>query len=160
GPRELTARWLAELLPFSLTRDQSAALDAIDLDLAESVPMQRLLMGEVGSGKTVVALYSLLRAVEHGLQGAFMAPTETLAEQHFATIQALLPGELVPVALLTGSTPARRREDVLGKLASGELSLVVGTHALIEQAVRFAGLGVAVVDEQHRFGVRQRAALD
>jgi ATP-dependent DNA helicase RecG len=122
--------------------------------------MQRLMMGEVGSGKTVVALYALLRAVEHGYQGALMAPTETLAEQHFATIASLMPGEAVPVGLLTGSTPARRATDLRGKLGSGELALVVGTHALIEEAVRFARLGVAVVDEQHRFGVRQRAALD
>ena len=122
--------------------------------------MQRLLMGEVGSGKTVVALFAMLRAVEHGMQAALMAPTETLAEQHFATVQALLPGELVSAALLTGSTPASRRADVVGKLGSGELSLVVGTHALIEDDVEFAGLAVAVVDEQHRFGVRQRAALD
>src|SRR5579884_2158393 len=122
--------------------------------------MQRLLMGEVGSGKTVVALAALLRAVEHGYQGALMAPTETLAEQHFATVQSLLPGELVSVGLLTGSTPARRASDLRGKLASGELSLVVGTHALIQDTVQFARLGVAVVDEQHRFGVRQRAALD
>ena len=104
-------------------------------------PMQRLLMGEVGSGKTVVALYTLLRAVEQGYQGALMAPTEPLAEQHFATIQALMPGEAVPIGLLTGSTPGRRRADLLGKLGSGELSLVVGTHALIEDPVRFASLG-------------------
>jgi ATP-dependent DNA helicase RecG len=160
GERELTARWLSKLLPFPLTGDQQAALNAIDADLAESLPMQRLLMGEVGSGKTVVALYALLRAIEHGYQGALMAPTETLAEQHFATIQSLMPGELVPVGLLTGSTPARRRSDLHSKLATGELSLVVGTHALIEDAVQFARLGVVVVDEQHRFGVRQRAALD
>ena len=99
-------------------------------------------MGEVGSGKTVVALYAMLRAVEHGLQAALMAPTETLAEQHFATIQALMPGELVRVGLLTGSTPAPRRADLLGKLETGELSLIVGTHALIEDAVRFARLAV------------------
>jgi ATP-dependent DNA helicase RecG len=117
-------------------------------------------MGEVGSGKTVVALYALLRAVEHGYQGALMAPTEPLAEQHFATIQTLIGSEPIPIGLLTGSTPARRRSDLLGKLASGELSLLVGTHALIEEPVRFARLAVAVVDEQHRFGVRQRAALD
>jgi ATP-dependent DNA helicase RecG len=122
--------------------------------------MQRMLMGEVGSGKTVVALYAMLRAVEHGVQAALMAPTETLAEQHFATLQRLLGSEPVRVALLTGSTPARRRADLLGKLASGELSLIVGTHALIEPDVRFRALAVAVVDEQHRFGVRQRAALD
>ena len=160
GPGELSARWLAEMLPFAPTGDQLRAIAEIDSDLAREGPMQRLLMGEVGSGKTVVALHALLRAVEHGHQGALMAPTEPLAEQHFQTIQALMPGEAVPIGLLTGSTPARRRADLLGKLASGELSLIVGTHALIEDPVRFASLAVAVVDEQHRFGVRQRAALD
>jgi ATP-dependent DNA helicase RecG len=160
GARSLTARWLAELLPFPLTGDQQHALAEIDEDLSLAVPMQRLLMGEVGSGKTVVALYAMLRAVEHDRQAALMAPTETLAEQHFATIQKLLGDSLVRAALLTGSTPGRRRAEVLARLASGELSLVVGTHALIEEDVRFAALGVAVVDEQHRFGVRQRAALD
>ena len=157
---ELTERWLRDLVPFELTGDQRRALEAIDEDVARTRPMQRLLMGEVGSGKTVVCLYALLRAVEEGYQGALMAPTETLAEQHFATVQALLPGQLVPVALLTGSTPGRRAADIRGKLSSGELSLVVGTHALIEEAVQFARLAVAVIDEQHRFGVRQRAALD
>ena len=160
APPDLTDRWLSTLLPFALTGDQRAALTAIDEDLAQPRPMQRLLMGEVGSGKTVVALYTLLRAVEQGYQGAMMAPTETLAEQHFATIQALMPGELVPVGLLTGSTPARRRADLLSKLGSGELSLLIGTHALIEESVEFARLAVVVIDEQHRFGVRQRAALD
>jgi ATP-dependent DNA helicase RecG len=160
APPQLSARWLAEMLPFTPTGDQRRAMEAVDADLAVSRPMQRLLMGEVGSGKTVVALYALLRAVEQGYQGALMAPTEPLAEQHFATIQALMPGEAVPIGLLTGSTPSRRRSDLLGKLGSGELSLIVGTHALIEEPVRFAALGVAVVDEQHRFGVRQRAALD
>ena len=160
GPPQLSARWLAEQLPFALTGDQHRAIEQIDSDLGSRRPMQRLLMGEVGSGKTVVALYALLRAVEHGHQGALMAPTEPLAEQHFATIQALMPGEAVPIGLLTGSTPGRRRADLLGKLASGELSLIVGTHALIEDPVAFAALAVAVVDEQHRFGVRQRAALD
>jgi len=158
----LTARWLTELLPFTPTGDQAAAIATVTGDLARERPMQRLLMGEVGSGKTVVALYAMLRAVEHGTQAALMAPTETLAEQHFATLQRLL-GEWagsVPIALLTGSTPAARKRDVVGKLASGELSMVVGTHALIEEPVRFKRLTVAVVDEQHRFGVRQRAALD
>jgi ATP-dependent DNA helicase RecG len=155
----LSARWLSEGLPFALTGDQRRAIEAIRDDLCREQAMQRLLMGEVGSGKTVVALYAMLRAVEHGAQAALMAPTETLAEQHFATLQQLLGAEPVTAALLTGSTPARRREDILGKLGSGELSLVVGTHALIEPDVRFAALAVAVVDEQHRFGVRQRAAL-
>ncbi|MHB8533606.1 MAG: ATP-dependent DNA helicase RecG [Solirubrobacteraceae bacterium] len=158
-PRELTARWLAEALPFEPTGDQRRAMAAIDEDLAGRRPMQRLLMGEVGSGKTVVALHAMLRAVEHGHQAALMAPTETLAEQHFATIQSLLGGENVTAALLTGSTPARRRADAVSKLASGELSLVIGTHALIAPDIRFASLALAVIDEQHRFGVRQREAL-
>jgi ATP-dependent DNA helicase RecG len=156
----LSRVWRDTLLPFTPTGDQLTAMDEIDADLAAERPMQRLLMGEVGSGKTVVALHAMLRAVEHGMQAAMMAPTETLAEQHFATLQALMPGSLVPVALLTGSTPGGRRADLLGKLRSGELKLVVGTHALIEPDVEFDRLAVAVVDEQHRFGVRQRAALD
>ena len=158
-PPSLSARWLKRSLPFELTADQSKAIATIEAELAGERPMQRLLMGEVGSGKTVVALHAMLRAVEHGAQAALMAPTETLAEQHFATVQKLLGDESLAVALLTGSTPARRREDTLAKLASGELALVVGTHALIEPDVRFRALAVAVIDEQHRFGVRQRAAL-
>jgi ATP-dependent DNA helicase RecG len=160
APRSLTAAWLEGTLPFVPTDDQWAAMDAVDRDLATGRPMQRLLMGEVGSGKTVVALYTMLRAVEHGAQAALMAPTETLAEQHFATLQTLLPNAMVSAALLTGATPARRRADILAKLASGELQLLVGTHALIEDPVEFDRLAVAVVDEQHRFGVRQRRALD
>jgi ATP-dependent DNA helicase RecG len=159
-PGELTRRWLADSLPFAPTDDQRSAMAEIDAELTRDRPMQRLLMGEVGSGKTVVALYAMLRAVESGAQAALMAPTETLAEQHFATLQALMPGELVQAALLTGSTPGARRTDMLGKLATGELKLLVGTHALIEEAVEFDRLGVAVVDEQHRFGVNQRRALD
>jgi ATP-dependent DNA helicase RecG len=158
-PPQLSERWLTDVLPFEPTGDQLRAIAEIDADLASSRSMQRLLMGEVGSGKTVVALYAMLRAVEHGTQATLMAPTETLAEQHFATLQRLLGGEAIACALLTGSTPARRRADILGKLASGELSLLVGTHALIEPDVEFRSLAVAVVDEQHRFGVRQRAAL-
>jgi ATP-dependent DNA helicase RecG len=160
APRELTARWLTASLPFAPTADQERAMAAVESDLARPRPMQRLLMGEVGSGKTVVALFAMLRAVEHGMQAALMAPTETLAEQHFATIQRLMPGEMVQAALLTGSTPAGRRADILGKLAAGELRLLIGTHALIEDAVEFRDLAVAVVDEQHRFGVRQRTALE
>jgi ATP-dependent DNA helicase RecG len=156
----LSERWLRQGLPFAPTADQLRVIATLREDLARTRPMQRLLMGEVGSGKTVVALYAMLRAVEHGRQAALMAPTETLAEQHFATLQRLLGGEPVAAALLTGSTPAARRRDILGKLASGELHLVVGTHALIEPDVRFASLALAVIDEQHRFGVRQRSALD
>jgi ATP-dependent DNA helicase RecG len=169
SPGSLVERWL-DSLDFALTGDQRAALDAIDSDLHEPRPMQRLLAGEVGSGKTVVALYAMLRAAETGLQAALMAPTETLAEQHFATIERLIPAELfagaettrlgAPVGLLTGSTPARERRELLPRLAAGELQLLVGTHALIEQPVEFSHLALAVVDEQHRFGVRQRSALD
>jgi ATP-dependent DNA helicase RecG len=158
-PPQLTERWLADGLPFVPTDDQRRAIAEIGADIAGSHAMQRLLMGEVGSGKTVVALYAMLRAVEHGHQAALMAPTETLAEQHFATLQRLLGAEPVSCALLTGSTSAARRRDILGKLASGELSLLVGTHALIEPDVSFRSLALAVVDEQHRFGVRQRSAL-
>jgi ATP-dependent DNA helicase RecG len=156
----LSARWRADELPFSMTGDQIKAVAEIDADLAKARPMQRLLMGEVGSGKTVVALHAMLRAVEHGAQAALMAPTETLAEQHFATLQALMPGSFVPAALLTGSTSATRRRETLARLATGELPLIVGTHALIEDAVEFHDLAVVVVDEQHRFGVQQRRALD
>jgi ATP-dependent DNA helicase RecG len=160
APPGLTRRWREELLPFVLTGDQARAIATLDEELAQPRPMQRLLMGEVGSGKTVVALHAILRAVEHDMQAVFMAPTETLAEQHFATLQALMPGEAVRAALLTGSTAAARRADTLSKLATGELSFVVGTHALVEPDVHFDRLAVVVVDEQHRFGVRQRAALD
>jgi ATP-dependent DNA helicase RecG len=146
-------------LPFELTGDQVAAMGEIDADLGGERPMQRLLMGEVGSGKTVIALEAMLRAVENGAQAALMAPTETLAEQHHRTLDSLLGGTL-PLELLTGSTTAARRRDLLDRLASGQLQLVVGTHALIEPAVEFRDLAVVVVDEQHRFGVRQRAALD
>jgi ATP-dependent DNA helicase RecG len=152
-------RWIAAL-PFEPTEDQCRAFAEIDADLDSGEPMQRLLMGEVGSGKTVVAVYAMLRALEAGFQAAMMAPTETLAEQHAATLGRLLAEEATPFALLTGATPAARRKDHLERLATGELGLIVGTHALIEPAVAFARLGLVVVDEQHRFGVGQRRALD
>jgi ATP-dependent DNA helicase RecG len=158
-PGDLVSRWL-DSLPFEPTGDQLKAFDAIETDLDCGEPMQRLLMGEVGSGKTVVAVYSMLRALEAGHQAVLMAPTETLAEQHAITLGKLLAEEATPFALLTGSTPAPRRRETLDRLASGELGLLVGTHALIEPTVRFARLGLCVVDEQHRFGVSQRRALD
>jgi ATP-dependent DNA helicase RecG len=145
---ELIARYRA-LLPFQLTRDQERAIAEIDLDLAREAPMQRLLQGDVGSGKTVVALYALLRAVEVGRLGALMAPTETLAEQHFLTLEPLCAELGVRVALLTGS--------IKSELENAQL--VVGTHALIQEGVELHELAVAVVDEQHRFGVEQRRAL-
>ena len=116
--------------------------------------MQRLLQGDVGSGKTVVALYALLRAVEHGRQGALMAPTETLAEQHFLTIEGICAELGVTCALLTSASPKKTRAAALGA------DVVVGTHALIQEGVELRDLAVAVVDEQHRFGVEQRKALD
>jgi ATP-dependent DNA helicase RecG len=158
-PGALVGRWL-ESLPFEPTGDQLKAFDEIEGDLDSGEPMQRLLMGEVGSGKTVVALYSMLRALEAGYQAALMAPTETLAEQHAITLGRLLAEEAIPFALLTGATPAPVRRRALDQLASGELGLILGTHALIEPTVRFARLGLVVVDEQHRFGVGQRRALD
>jgi ATP-dependent DNA helicase RecG len=158
-PGDLVARWL-DSLPFEPTGDQLKAFDEIEGDLDSGEPMQRLLMGEVGSGKTVVAVYSMLRALEAGYQAALMAPTETLAEQHAITLGKLLAEEATPFALLTGSTPAPRRREALDRLASNELGLLIGTHALIEPTVRFARLGLVVVDEQHRFGVGQRRALD
>ncbi|HEU4393913.1 MAG TPA: ATP-dependent DNA helicase RecG [Solirubrobacterales bacterium] len=158
-PGEAVGRWL-ESLPFEPTQDQRAAFEEIDADLDLGSPMQRLLMGEVGSGKTVVALYAMLRALEAGYQAALMAPTETLAEQHAITLGRLLAQEATPFALLTGATPASTREQALNQLATGELGLILGTHALIEPDVRFARLGLCVVDEQHRFGVEQRRALD
>jgi ATP-dependent DNA helicase RecG len=153
------AAW-RESLPFELTGDQRRAIEEIDEDLARSQPMQRLLMGEVGSGKTVVCVYAMLRAIEAGHQAALMAPTETLAEQHFHTLETLLETEPIPATLLTSATPQARRRELLDSLAAGQPQIVVGTHALIEEAVEFTSLAVAVVDEQHRFGVRQRAALD
>ena len=156
---EPVGRWV-ESLPFEPTEDQLAAFDEIDADLDSGEPMQRLLMGEVGSGKTVVAVYAMLRAREAGYQAVLMAPTETLAEQHAITLGRLLAEEATPFALLTGATPAPRRREALNRLASGELGLIVGTHALIEPTVEFARLGLCVVDEQHRFGVEQRRALD
>ncbi|HEV7615542.1 MAG TPA: ATP-dependent DNA helicase RecG [Solirubrobacterales bacterium] len=158
-PGEPVGRWI-ESLPFEPTRDQLAAFDEIDADLDAGEPMQRLLMGEVGSGKTVVAVYSMLRALEAGYQAVLMAPTETLAEQHAITLGRLLAEEATPFALLTGATPVATRKRALNQLASGELGLILGTHALIEPDVKFARLGLCVVDEQHRFGVAQRRALD
>jgi ATP-dependent DNA helicase RecG len=161
-------------LPFSLTHAQVRACQEVASDLAKSYPMHRLLEGEVGSGKTVVALYACLLSIGGGRQAAFMAPTEVLAEQHHLTLDDLLGrafGEAEAinlfagssrrpvVRLLTGSTPAARRQEILRGVAHGEVDLLVGTHALIQEAVEFKELGVAIVDEQHRFGVHQRKRL-
>ncbi len=147
-PGELIERYREEL-PFELTEHQESAIAELDTDLARTTPMQRLLQGDVGSGKTVVALYALLRAVEAGRQGALMAPTETLAEQHFLTIEGICAQLGVSCALVTGSFRSR----------GPDADVVVGTHALIQEGFSFRDLAVAVVDEQHRFGVEQRSAL-
>ncbi|MFH1650594.1 MAG: ATP-dependent DNA helicase RecG, partial [Chloroflexota bacterium] len=165
-----------ESLPFRLTGAQDRALKQTLADLASPQPMSRLLQGDVGSGKTVVATAALLTAAAAGFQGAFMAPTEILAEQHFRTVAALLggeggkaegyrcvcrglPGKPLTVALLIGSAPQASKQEIQQLVQSGEIDIIIGTHALIQKEVSFARLGLAVVDEQHRFGVMQRSAL-
>lgn len=148
-----------ESLPFQLTGAQQRVIQEIATDVNRDVPMNRLLQGDVGAGKTVVAAAAMLLAVAGGAQAALMAPTEILAEQHFASLsRMLLELELVP-ALLTGSTPAAQKEKIYRDLAGGAAQLVIGTHALIQQPVQFQRLGLVVIDEQHRFGVDQRQAL-
>jgi len=155
---ELLTRY-REVLPFTLTDAQERAIAEIDGDLARTTPMQRLLQGDVGSGKTVVALATLLRAVEAGRQGALMAPTEVLAEQHFLTVEGICTELGVRVALLTSALGAKEHANVRQLIASGDVEIAIGTHALIQKEVGFRDLAVAVVDEQHRFGVEQRSAL-
>jgi ATP-dependent DNA helicase RecG len=161
-------------LPFELTRAQRRACEEVAGDLNRKYPMHRLIEGEVGSGKTVVAVYACLAAIDNGHQAAFMAPTEVLAEQHHLTVNELLDrafgsaesrnlfagmSKRPTVRLLTGSTPAAQREQILNEVAFGEVDLLLGTHALIQDVVEFYRLGVAIVDEQHRFGVHQRKRL-
>ena len=166
-----------ESLPFQLTGAQERVLDEILSDLAGATPMSRLLQGDVGSGKTVIAAAALLLAVAAGYQGAFMAPTEILAEQHYRNLTRLFgqeefealeslplaylanPSHTLRIGLLTGSSPAKERRRVLDAVATGELDVLVGTHALIQEGVEFNNLGLAIIDEQHRFGVAQRATL-
>ena len=153
------ARKLAAALPFELTKAQRRVLREIAADMQGPTSMNRLLQGDVGSGKTIVALLAMLVAVENGYQVALMAPTEVLAEQHFRTLSAYLENLPVNVRLLIGGQRKKLREDVLGDIRSGGAHIVVGTHALLEEQVHFARLGFAVIDEQHRFGVMQRAML-
>lgn len=150
---------IRRLFPFRLTDAQNRAVAEIAADLGQPVPMNRLLQGDVGSGKTVVALYAILLAVAHKHQAVLMAPTEILARQHYQTVDRLLSRSRVRRALLVGGLPAAQRTEIIRQLASGELDLVVGTQAIIQDEVRFHRLGLVVIDEQHKFGVRQRAAL-
>lgn len=150
---------IRRLFPFELTAAQQEAIGQIAADMGESVPMNRLLQGDVGSGKTVVAVYAMLLAVAHRQQAALMAPTEVLARQHASTLDRLLAASQVRRGLLVGGMPAKERAEIVDRAAAGELDLVVGTQALVQDDVRFARLGLVVIDEQHKFGVRQRAVL-
>ena len=148
-----------EYLPFELTNAQKRVVREIRADLGSGRQMNRLLQGDVGSGKTLVGLLAMLLALDNHCQACLMAPTEILATQHYATVMGFLKDMDVKVALLTGSTKKREREKLLPAIASGEIQIIIGTHALIEETVVFASLGLAIIDEQHRFGVEQRARL-
>jgi ATP-dependent DNA helicase RecG len=150
---------IRRLLPFELTVSQEQAIGEVAADMALDRPMNRLLQGDVGSGKTVVALYAMLVAVAHGWQTVLMAPTEILARQHARTLQGLLEASRVRYALLTGGLALAKRRTILADLAEGQLDMVIGTQAIIQSDVTFKQLGLVVIDEQHKFGVRQRAAL-
>lgn len=155
---DINAR-IERLFPFSLTAGQRAAILDVATDMAREIPMNRLLQGDVASGKTVVAVYAMLLCVARGHQAALMAPTEILARQHAETLGGLLRASRVRYLLLVGGLTAKEREAALEEIAAGRIDLVIGTHALLQEDVRFAKLGLVVIDEQHKFGVRQRAAL-
>ncbi|WP_017296232.1 ATP-dependent DNA helicase RecG [Geminocystis herdmanii] len=148
-----------QILPFKLTNAQKRVINEIEQDLQSDSPMNRLVQGDVGSGKTIVAVFALLTALQSGYQGALMAPTEVLAEQHYRKIVEWFNLLHLPVELLTGSTKMAKRREIHAQLQSGELPLLIGTHALIQDPVNFCNLGLVVIDEQHRFGVQQRSRL-
>lgn len=150
---------ITDRFPFELTPSQREVIEELRSDLAQPVPMNRLLQGDVGSGKTVVALYAVLTAIASGYQAAIMAPTEILAEQHFLTMTEMLAGSKVRIELLVGSLSDSHRADVVQRLRNGDVDLIIGTHAILSKPVQFAKLGVSIIDEQHRFGVEQRAQL-
>jgi len=159
GPNGDLMAQCIENLPFSLTGDQQRALEDIRIDMEDERPMQRLLQGDVGSGKTVVATLSLLKAIENGYQGALMAPTEILAAQHYEGITEVCRNLGITIELLTGSTTKKEKERIYEGLADGSINMIIGTHALIQEGVNFHNLGLVIIDEQHRFGVEQRARL-
>lgn len=150
---------IRKLIPFTLTRAQERVVREIKEDMRSNKPMNRLLQGDVGSGKTVVAIYAILAAIANGYQTVFMAPTEILAEQHLQTLRKYLNNSQVTIRLLTGDTRSKQKRECLEQAAHGEVDLVVGTHALIEESVQFKKLGLVVIDEQHKFGVMQRLKL-
>jgi ATP-dependent DNA helicase RecG len=158
-PQGQISEKLSQLLPFKLTDAQQRVISEIIQDLQSSVPMNRLVQGDVGSGKTIVAVFAILAAIQSGYQAALMAPTEVLAEQHYRKIVGWFNLLHLPVELLTGSTKTSKRREIHSQLETGELPLLVGTHALIQEQVNFQRLGLVVIDEQHRFGVQQRARL-
>jgi ATP-dependent DNA helicase RecG len=146
-------------IPFELTKDQKQVLREITFDMERNLPMQRLLQGDVGSGKTIIATLALVKTVENGYQGALMVPTEILAEQHYQTITNLLLPFDINVVLLSGKLTKKNREKMIEEIKSGEVNIVVGTHALIQEDVEFKSIGLVITDEQHRFGVQQRTLL-
>lgn len=158
-PGEYTHRFFNEILPFELTEGQRSALSAIKTDLKSGYVMNRLLQGDVGAGKTIVAIGGMLMALDNGYQAAFMAPTEILAEQHYRTLNKYLSEMDINVRLLVGNQKTSLRRDILTDISAGTCQITVGTHAIIQKEVQYARLGIAIVDEQHRFGVMQRAEL-
>ncbi|MEM1041546.1 MAG: ATP-dependent DNA helicase RecG [Bacteroidota bacterium] len=159
APGEFARQFVTEVLPFTLTGAQQRAVEAIAADTMSGTQMNRLVQGDVGSGKTVVAVAAMMQALDSGFQSAFMAPTEILTEQHYANLKDYLEPLGVEVRLLIGGQRKKLREEILGDLKKGRAAVAVGTHALIEETVEFQNLGLAVVDEQHRFGVMQRARM-
>lgn len=150
---------ILRLFPFDLTSDQVQAIDQICMDMGQTTPMNRMLQGDVGSGKTIVAIYSLLLCVAHGYQAALMAPTEILARQHFQTLQQQLKSSRVRIGLLVGSVTAAERQKIERQIANGEIDLVIGTQSLIQGQIEWKQLGLVIIDEGHKFGVKQRAKL-
>jgi ATP-dependent DNA helicase RecG len=159
GERSLSDRYIKEILPFSMTKAQQKVLEEIRQDMSKPFPMHRLLQGDVGSGKTAVAVTAILTAVENGYQAAFMAPTEILARQHYETLKEPLSSLGIDCEFLSGSAPSAERARVLGKISKGDTWVIAGTHSLFQEDVNYRSLGLVIVDEQHRFGVMQRQAL-
>lgn len=160
GPNDSQVQAMLASLPFQLTGDQQKVWGEICRDMESTVPMRRLVQGDVGSGKTVVAMLALVKTVENGFQGAMMAPTEILARQHYGDFQKQLAPLGIRVELLSGRLTKKQRQDIYDRLQAGEIDILIGTHALIQEEVHFANLGLAVTDEQHRFGINQRALLE
>ena len=159
-PSKELVRKIIRSLPFTLTQDQKKAFMDIENDMEALVPMHRLIQGDVGSGKTIVAALALAKIIENGYQGALMAPTEILAQQHFQTFSFLFKNSGIQIELLTGQTKAAEKKKILENVVNGDTDILLGTHALLQEQVVFSNLGLVVTDEQHRFGVKQRQRLE